>query len=146
MVYGPGVHLYQDAMEGDREDDVFLELSDVEFSASNRGITVRIPAGVWEAIRKARAIEFTLVGVSDEALQTKVEGEVEKRLQMAATGNERDLLRAELDYFRTYGPLDLPAKEQVARGLASLQADRADQTAVHDRMTSLLRETGTDLV
>ena len=46
----PGFHFYEECFEEDKA--VYLEMLDVEFEATHQGITVRIPAKVWNRIVK----------------------------------------------------------------------------------------------
>lgn len=79
LTHGDSFHLYRE-LKTDSE-DVFLQLRDVEFEASQNQLTVRIPLHVWEHVRHFGGFTPQYHEMDDEALRQHVIDEVDMRIK-----------------------------------------------------------------
>lgn len=69
LTSGQNFHLYSELFD---KGNVYLELKDVQFEATNDGVTVAIPLAIWEVIRKHTNADSTEVDKSNEQLRQEV--------------------------------------------------------------------------
>jgi hypothetical protein len=121
IAYGENFHFYSEALEDD--DARYLELIGAEFRASHWGVTVKIPAAIWEVIRHLGAPDLSLVDLTDDEIRERAEAQANRAIAsyseaIGTTGME--------SLGRAWG-WDRPRDEQVAEIRATLEELRADQ-------------------
>lgn len=137
LAWGEDFHFFRDLRDED-ENDVHLRLDGKDFSwaASPDGITLRLPAHIWETIRKVGATDLSLVDKSDSDLQELVEKQVDERIseyQKASSSEKSFLCFAGSGVF---GGADDPREEQIASGFRFYSDCRAKQLETVRKMQS----------
>jgi hypothetical protein len=121
IAWGDDFHLYGEALEEDG--GRYLELRGVEFHASPAGVTVKIPAAIWEVIRHLGGADLSLVDLTDEDLRERAEQRADRNLASYA-----EAVRSEGGgaLGRVWG-WDRPRDEQAAEIEAELREARDAQ-------------------
>jgi hypothetical protein len=121
IAWGDDFHLYSEAF--DEDGGRYLELRGVEFHASPTGVTVRIPAAIWEVIRHLGGADLSLVDLTDEQIRERAGRQADR-----AVASYAEALRSERGgaLGRVWG-WDRPRDEQAAEIEATLRDARDDQ-------------------
>jgi hypothetical protein len=121
IAYGEKFHFYSEVMEDDEAR--YLELTGAEFQANHRGVTVKIPATIWEVIRHLGAPDLSFADLTDDEIRGRAEAQADRDItsysEAAGSAGIKSLGRA-------WG-WDLPRDEQVTEITATLKELRADQ-------------------
>ncbi len=65
----------------DKDPNIYLQLSNTQYSASEDGVLVRIPASVWEFIRHIEADSFNLLDRTEAEVLAEAERRVDESLR-----------------------------------------------------------------
>jgi hypothetical protein len=121
IAYGRTFHFYSDVMEDD--DSRYLELTGAEFQASHHGVTVKIPAAIWEVIRHFGEADLSLVDLTDDEIRERAETQADRTI---ADYSEAGTSGRGEAFGRACG-WDRPRHEQVAEIVIAMKETRADQ-------------------
>ena len=129
IAHGKNFHFYHEALD-DRY--VYLELEDVPFEASYNRVMVPIPTHIWEVIRRHPGVDLSLVDKTDDELRVQVEQRVDERIAEYNRLNDDAKQRGLFRIFGalTYGDVELPREEQLAKGIAYFTALRERQRQI----------------
>jgi hypothetical protein len=115
VTHGEKFHLYEECFE---DDGIYLEMETdmpgCAFSASPGYITVKIPIGLWEIIRKYTHESAKVLDMSDEQIQAKVEKNVDERIEEYKK-NPKGL--SSFIGVIPYGLAEEPKEKQIQSGL-----------------------------
>lgn len=121
IAYGDNFHFYGEALEDDEAR--YLELEGAEFQANHRGVTVKIPAAIWEVIRHLGGPDISLVDLTDDEIRGRAESQTDRCIASYSEAAGSD--RAEA-YLRVCG-WDRPREEQATTIAATLKDMQAHQ-------------------
>jgi len=73
IVWGKDISMWHELadMNTPHEYDIHLRLQNVPFSAGTDGVSLVIPAHIWEVIRTHGAVEFDLADLTDDELKAQ---------------------------------------------------------------------------
>jgi hypothetical protein len=111
---GPNFHFYHEVFD---DENVYLDLQNVPFEASERHVMMAIPVAIWEVIRQTPPVDLSFSDKTDEDIQHLVESEVQKRLTDFAAADVRKKSILQLSGASVNGSPDDPQEEQIAKGL-----------------------------
>lgn len=114
-------HLYHEIFD---DENVYIELTGVEFRATPQNISVQIPLEIWEVVRTRAPVRLSWAGKSDDDVRAHVEREVDERIEQARQG--KHWLSGSL----VYGAADRPREEQIRAGMRFLMETRDRQTRI----------------
>jgi len=123
------------------DDGVYLNLrgDGVEFKASYRSVTLRIPLAVWEVIRHAGGDSFDLIEKTDAELLERVEREVEERIiiykKLKQNGNNKYSIARQAS--PVFGSIQGSRERQIERGLDYYRKERARQLEVLEQVQKI---------
>ena len=120
------VHLYTEAFD---DKNVYLEMDNIKFNASNNQITLEIPIEIWEVIRQKEAIYHYCHDWTDDYIKDYVENEVSKRI------NEKGILR--IFGMFIYGDADDCKEEQIKIGIDYYTKKRTEENALINKIAAL---------
>ena len=133
LAEGKGFCFYR---EDFNDEQVCLELyGGVEFEASQKRVTVKIPIAVWEFVRQIAAMEFDLTDKTDEELRQIAEQEIDQRIARQKLLKEKISKpdkKGGINYFARlssfkYTVLGEPREQQIEREVESNLNRRAAQ-------------------
>lgn len=122
VAYGPHFHLYRAVLD---ERYIYLEVEGVPFEAAYDRVRVPIPVHVWEVIRKCGGVDLALAEKTDEELRSHVEHEVDERIRRYEETEPQAKGLVALLGSIPYGRADEPRAEQLERGMAYFEGERA---------------------
>lgn len=138
LAYSDPVHLYQECFD---QNHVYLELegTELEYEVSRDRVMVRIPVGIWEAIRQVSTTRFELAPLTDAELETMVRAEVQERVDTLAKWKQQhpDKEPGIVDFAGclVYGRASEPFEQQVENALSYYR-----QRQEHERTQLRLKE------
>jgi hypothetical protein len=131
IAYGEKFHFYSEVMEDDGAR--YLELAGAEFEASHRGVTVKIPAAIWEVIRQLGAADLSIVDLTDDEIRERAEAQADRNMADYSENSETAGIRS----LRRVWGWDRPREEQVAEIASSLKELRADQQRLRTEIQAI---------
>jgi hypothetical protein len=131
IAYGQTFHFYSEVMEED--DSRYLELEGAEFQANHRGVTVKIPAAIWEVIRHLGGPDLSLVDLTDDEIRERAETQADRTI---ADYSEAGTSGRDEAFGRAVG-WDRPRHEQIAEIVATFKEMRADQQRLRTEVEAI---------
>ncbi|MGL6338201.1 MAG: hypothetical protein ACRC80_03570 [Waterburya sp.] len=135
IAHGDNFHFYRECFD---EENVYLQLEGIEFTASQSEVTVTIPMAVWSIIRNFSVVDLSLADKTDAELRAMVEEKVDQRIEQYLTSdNEREKAMISLMGSICYGSADLPRNEQIESGMQYYRQTREQQLAIKNQIMAL---------
>jgi hypothetical protein len=136
IAHGDGFHFYAEALD---EENVYLELTGVEYEARPNCVMVQIPTAIFETIRQHQVARLDLIGKSDEELRQQAQQSVNDRLAHVRAAQEKHGRPGIAAIFGLgmYGAAEDPVEQQIATGLRHLKAARERQENLKKKIEEL---------
>lgn len=137
IAHGNNFHFYRECFD---EDNVYLQLEGIEFTASQSEVTVTIPMAIWAVIRQHSVVDLSLADKTDAELRAIVEEKVDQRIEQYLASDDRRE-KATISFMRSicYGSADLPRNEQIESGMQYYLSTRERQLVIKNQMMALER-------
>lgn len=131
--------LYRDYLD---EGFVWIAVRGAEFEASSSEVRVKLPAAVWEVLRRAPGVELDSIDLTEEQIAQQVQTAVDQRLR--DHDDERKSPKMQIVAFSdvaAFGSIEGSREEQVAKGIAYYRAQRERQRRIATEIAEIESET-----
>lgn len=144
--HGDNYHLYREVME---DDGVYLHLSNATFTTcSSSGVTVKIPAHIFNVLLRAQPIALPYAGWTDAQLRQHAVRKVRQRIKEYQLCLRNAKKKGISDTTRhcgwiafcgsfVYGDITRSEKAQVATAMRYFRCERDRQTVITSKVAEL---------
>lgn len=137
VMYYDNFHLYHECFDNQ---NVYLQIDNGQFEASQDSVTLTIPLEIWESIRRCKCADLSLAGKTDEELTQQVTLEVEDRVIKYQEAHDKLKPLIALGGSMVYGDVKSSKEEQIENGVTYYQKERDKHNAMKDKLQKILEK------